>query len=143
MQPASPAPTIPPPPPYRSWARLAIAVVAIVVVVAVFFVAVYPMTLQPKITLTDSLYARSGCGFFGPYYFVFAWVFNLTNTGNANGFATVTFYVNGNAVGANQYYVPLGSTVNKAVSVNGPDHGGWPCPEGDSPSLAITAVAKA
>lgn len=141
-----------PAPPPKSKRNLTIAVVVCVIIVVVIIILAYVFAVylpaaqqaatQPKITMTDAGYYTSGCGFFGPYYWIFTWTFNLTNTGNANGFATVTYYVNSNQVGMNVYYVPAGGTVSKAATVDGPDHGGYPCPT-DSPDLAITSVSKA
>lgn len=122
--------------------RLAIVIVVLAIVAAVAIAVVYPMTLQPKITMTDSSQYTSGCGLFGPYYYVFNWHFNLTNTGNADGFATVTYYVNNNAVGSNDYFVPQGTTVAKSQSVQGTTQSGWPCTT-EYPNIAVTNVRKA
>jgi len=123
-----------------------IAIVAVVIVGLAWGFGI-PLAQQsaatPKITLTDAAYTQSGCGLFGPYYYTFRWTFTLVNTGNANGFASVMFYVNGDSAGKNQYFVPLGSQITRSSSVNGPDHGGWPCPSTDRSNLTITSVTKA
>src|SRR2546425_10045883 len=101
MQVSAPMPA--PAPRQRRYVGLIVVVVIAVVVVGIFFGVGLPMVQQsvaaPKITLTDSTYTSDGCGFFGPYYYVFTWTFKLVNTGNADGFATVMFLVNGIGVG--------------------------------------------
>ena len=140
-----------PPPKSRRLVQIAVAVVAAVAVLAValyYMSAVYlpaaqEAATQPRITITDAGYYESGCGFFGPYYRTFTWTFSLVNTGDADGFAVVTFTVNGEGVGQDTYHVPAGTSVEKTGSVRGPDHGGWPCPDTDNPNLSITQVTKA
>jgi len=147
MESSAPTPAPMPAPRQKSFVGLIVVIVIAVVAIAFFLAVGLPLIQQsvaaPKITLTDATYTTFGCGLFGPYYYTFTWTFTLVNTGNADGFATVTFYVNGEAVAYNLYFVPAGAQITRIASVRGPDHGGWPCPDTDSPSLAITSVSKA
>jgi len=145
MQP-SPLPPQPIPPP-RSRRRLILSIVTLVVVVVIEAVATlvwYPTTLQPKITMVDQQYSKSGCNdsTVGPYHWTYTWTFNLTNTGNANGFATVTYYEDSIWVTHGLYYVPAGYTFLKIESVDGLIHTGPPCAP-NTPGIAITEVTKA
>ncbi len=144
MEPSAPPPAPVLQPKRRSLVKLIIVGVIAIVIAAVALGIGIPATqrvlAQPRITLTDATYQEGGCGFFGPNYHTYAWGFNLVNTGDGDGFATVTFYVNNNPVGTATYFVPQHSQVTKSGSVNGPAGG---CSGADSPNLAITAVSKA
>jgi len=122
---------------------------AVLIVVLLFFGALivntlYNLGLEPRITLSDATYQKSGCGLLGLYYYwTYNWTFNLTNSGNAKGLATLTFSVNGTAVSAASYLVPAGAVVNETTSVDGPNHPDHTCPSNESASLAIDVVTKA
>jgi hypothetical protein len=157
MQPSQPFPTqqlqphhAPPPPSPRRNRRLALVSTAVVVVAIIVLYFVFAVHLpaaqlaaaQPKFTLTEAAYNSVGCAPFELDQRIFDWVYNLTNTGNANGFATVTFFVNNDSVGQSISYVPAGGWVWKSATVYGPNYGSYPCPA-DIPYLAITSVMKA
>jgi hypothetical protein len=90
----------------------------------------------PKIALTDAVYQTSGC-FLGLGHYSYAWTFTLMNSGTANGFATVTAYIDGVAQGEVQCFVPAGSQISKGFSVDASV-----CAS-HSPNIAITSVTKA
>lgn len=116
-----------------------ILIVAVIVVVALaaigyYVVVIYP---QPNIVLTDALWSVSGCGFLGPSAYTFTWTFTLVNAGSADGFATVTAYLNGAAWGSVQYFVLHGTQVDKSFSIDSPDCSPY------TPDIGISSVTKA
>lgn len=150
MQPPQPQYTSPvtpspqPPAPTRTprWlVWLVVGVVGVVVVGAALALVVVPYLAQPKVTLTAATYSTSGCAGFGPDQWTYTWTFTLVNTGNANGFATVEFYLNGQPnVGTYStivYLVPQGSQVTEQTSVQSADCGSY------SPGATIISVDKA
>src|SRR5713101_5564872 len=116
---------------------LVAGIVVIVIVGAVIAVAVIPYFAQPKITLTDASHTTSGCNFSSAQW-TYTWTFMLVNTGNANGFATVEFYLNGQPnIGTYSnvvYLVPQGSQVAEQHSVTTADCGSY------SPGVTILSV---
>lgn len=126
-------------PRWLSWLVIGIIVIAVVGGVIVF--AVIPYFQQPKITLTNATHTTAGCGAFGPARWTYAWTFTLVNTGDANGFATVEFYLNGQPdIGTFTtitYLVPHGSQVTEQASVQTTDCGSY------SPGATIFSVVKA
>ncbi len=139
QQPPQPYVAQGPPPPSHVVRYVIIAVVAVIVVGLALGIGI-PLAQQsvtvPKITLTDAPYSTSGC-LFGFGHYTYTWTFTLVNSGTANGFATVTAYIDGAATGAVQYFVPAGSQTSKGFSVDASD-----CAS-HSPDLAITSVTKA
>ena len=143
MQPGQPYQPTVAPIPARMPRWLAWLIVGIVIIVmvggVVAFVAI-PYLAQPKVTLTAETYTMSNCMSY-PSHFTFTWTFTLVNTGNANGFATVELYLNGQpGIGTYStitYLVPQGSQVSEQPSLNSPDCGSY------SPGAVITSVAKA
>ncbi len=138
----SPPPPMPAPPisPSHVVRYVVIAVVAVIVVGLTLGVGI-PLLQQaasaPNIVLTDEVYYVSGCGFFGNPYYTITWYITLANTGTASGFATITAYLNGAAVGYVQYFVASGSQIHKGFYVNTSDCATY------SPTIAITSVTKA
>lgn len=140
LTPQGPMPYGPPPRRMRlSPARL--AVIAVILVAAVVGAAYYLVAIapQPRIVLTDSTYTTTGCGAFGPNHFTYTWTFTLINTGDADGFGTVKFYVvQGVEVAENVYFIPQHSQITRGGSVNSPD-----CAMTYYPYLNLVGVTKA
>ena len=117
-----------------------VGVVVIVIAGALLAFAVIPYFEQPKITLTDACHTTTGCVFSAPQW-TYMWTFTLVNSGNANGFATVEFYLNGQPnIGTYStvvYLVPLGTQVAEQHSVSTSDCGSY------IPGVTITSVVKA
>lgn len=79
--------------------RLGILVVAILVASALAVVGLvwYPSTLQPAVALTGAKFVQTASCVFsdGWYSNRYAWSFTLINAGNADGYASAEFFING------------------------------------------------
>jgi len=134
----------PPMPPRRPlWLKVTVVIAVVAVGLLALIVGVLvPLSQQPRVTLTEGTYTTSGCGAFGPSRWTFTFRFNLVNTGNANGFATVELYLNGQpnigTYATINFFVPEESQVTEqGVSISSADCGTY------SPGVAVVSVAKA
>jgi hypothetical protein len=92
-----------------------IIVAAIAVIAAIISVPFIQEALkQPNITLTDKAQAWLGCTFSSSQQLFFS--FNLINTGEADGFATVAVIVDGAIWSEDTFFVPRGTSVPGALS---------------------------
>ncbi len=139
------------PPRAKGWrARLPVALAGVlVIVVSAAFLFSLGLTgghsgpgPQPRITLSDERYLMSGCGPSGPFYHTFVWLFNLTNSGSADGRAGLTFYVNGSAGAYRWFLVTANTTLPLSMELDGPTYNSFPCPN-ETPTIAITSVVQA
>jgi len=131
---------------------IVVGIVALVIVGGIVEFAVLPYLKQPKMTLTDLQYSddRGSCdSFFSPVppqFFSFSFV--IRNTGDADGFATVSFIVFEDATGRqfpnpmpfaqNRYFVPSQAASGKDATVQVND-----CYASHTWSVIISAVEKA
>ncbi len=99
------------------WVALSIVVVMVVVGLVLTFQvgvpAIQRTIAQPRITLTDSVTTSGPCGFLGLQSQPTGVAFNLTNRGDADGYAEVLFRLNGQEVTRNTYFVPAGTMIHK------------------------------
>ena len=126
-------------PPRRSNERLivvvAIVVVASVIVVAVAVPAMLHAMTTPNVLVTDATYSEEYCWSVLPYISV-VFTFALTNSGDADGLATVTFYQDHVVLGSQQYVVIQHSTVDKTAEFSIASCGGH------TYQYVVTAVSK-
>ncbi len=94
------------------WTIIVAAIAISAAIIAVPFIQ--EALQQPNITLTDKAQAISPCVFSSSQLFFFS--FNLTNTGEADGFATVAVMVDGAIGSEDTFYVPRGTSVPGALS---------------------------
>ncbi len=112
-----------PPPKNRSTVGIVVAIVVVVVVVIIAaivllnFLRTSPAspTAQPNVNVTNTSGSYS-CPLFGTPSETFT--FTLVNSGNANAYATVGFYVNSQQVTTNNYYAAAGSSQSYTVTVS-------------------------
>ncbi len=122
--------------------------VAIILVLAVFVVGgVYRKPIleavspQASISLVNATYLEEHCGFLGPDYNTFDWTFTLVNTGGADGYASVSFFVNSQHIVDNKYFVKAHSQAVEHMAVQGPEHPSGCPPEVSTISLTSTQSA--
>ncbi len=95
------------------WTVILAAIAIIAAIISVPFIQ--EALRQPKITLTDKGQAwLGGCAFSSYQLFLFS--FNLTTTGEADGFVTVAVMVDGAIGSEDTFYVPRGTSVPGALS---------------------------
>ncbi len=137
-----------PPPAGRKmnrWVAMAIAVVAVIVALVLAFqvaVPAVPRTMaQPSIILTNG---EQTCRSSGVSPAVIGLAFNLTNRGDADGYAEVLIRLSGLEVRRDTYFVPAGTVVHKSQDVVTRDNCifvtcvGGPCPGGISAEITRT-----
>ncbi len=95
-----------------------IAIVAVIVIVALVIAVpfIQEALRQPTITLTDRTVFRTTCGLFGSSQ-TYRFVFTLVNSGDADGFANVQFFIDSTNRANNNYFIPAGSSVDKDATV--------------------------
>ena len=115
-----------------------IGIVAVIVIVAV--VSAIPFIqqaiAQPRISITDSNFGSVGCGLFGTSQTV-VYSFTLINTGDADGFVQIGFFIDGNLATQNTFFVGQGLSIPKVENVQLGDCGTH------TPGLRILGVSKA
>jgi hypothetical protein len=112
-----------------------------------YFVAVYP---QPRITMTGVYHWSMGCRGSQPNWWTFVFTFNLSNGGDADGFAVVRLYLNAPGVGVYRtltpgvgvdrdltFFVARGSQISQQWPVYAADCGTY------NPGAAVISVVKA
>ncbi len=123
-------------PEYIRLIKIAIVVVIVIAAVAISLPFILQAIAQPNIAITDSGFGTSGCGLFGSSQTV-TYSFSLVNTGDADGFVQIGFFIDNNLVASNTYLVPQGTSVPKTASVGVGD-----CVT-HAPGLRILEVSKA
>ncbi len=111
-----------PPPKGRSTAAIVVAIVVVIVVVVIAALVVLNFlrtspaspTAQPNVNVVNTS-ATYSCPFLSSPYETFT--FTLVNSGNANAYADVGFYVDSQLVTSNSYYAPAGSSNSYTQSV--------------------------
>ncbi len=114
---ATPGPMPPPQPKGRSTTAIVAAVVLIIVVVVVAAIVLFNFfrtspaspTATPNVNVTNTSGTYS-CPVFGTP--AMTWSFTLVNSGNANAYADLGFYLNDVLVTSNSYYAPAGSSAS-------------------------------
>lgn len=112
----------PPQPPHRSTAAIVVAIVVVIAaviiaaIVLVNFLRTSPAspTAQPNVNVTNTS-GSSSCPFLGTPSMTFS--FTLVNSGNANAYATVGFYLNSQQVTSNNYFTAAGTSTPYTISV--------------------------
>ncbi len=126
----------PPRPEYIRLIKIAIVAAIIIAAVAISLPFILQAIAQPNIAITDSGFGTSGCGLFGSSQTV-TYSFSLINTGDADGFVQIGFFIDNNLVGSNTYFVLQGASDPKTANVVVGD-----C-AAHAPGLRILAVSKA
>lgn len=128
--------------------RLAVVVAAVgtgIAMAAILAYAWYPTTLQPNIVLSDAEYTMASCVPYGTttrYANRYDWVFTLTNSGQADGSATVR--VGLGLYGLHKpYSVPRGSEVRETFEFYGAVHNAASeCTGPENVTLSIASVSR-
>jgi hypothetical protein len=101
-------------------AKVAIAIVAVVIVGAVSLMTINFLrtstsspVAQPNVHVTNTA-ATYRCPAFSSPTETFS--FTLVNSGNANAYASLGFYSDGQLVDTNNYYAPAGSSLDHTIT---------------------------
>ena len=126
----------PPRPEYIRLIKIAIVAAIVIAAVAISLPFILQAVAQPNIATTDFGFVRAPCGFFGTTQ-TYTYSFSLVNTGDADGFVQVGFFLDNNLVAQDTYHVPQGTSVPKTANVLVGD-----CAD-HNPGLRILEVSKA
>ena len=112
-----PYPPSPPPRPKSSPERLILIIAVVVVVVALVLAVATPLVLRavaaPSVTVSNATYGEGYC-YYGQPYVTFQ--MTLTNSGDADGIAQVSFYQDNVRLGSEQWTVPAHNSVDQSAS---------------------------
>ena len=112
----------PPPPPRRRPALSPVGLILLIAVVEILvglvLAASVPFVLRavavPKVFVLDQAYAEGGCVFGVPHVDI---QLRLTNSGDADGIARISFYQNGTRLGSSvDWVVPAHSAVDESTA---------------------------
>lgn len=126
----------PPPPAYVRLFKIGIVVAIVIAAVASSLPFILQAIAQPNIAITDSGFGAPGCGLLELSQTI-TYSFSLVNTGEADGFVQIGFYIDNDLAASNTYLVPQGALVPKTADVVVDD-----C-AGHSLRLQILEISKA
>ncbi len=123
-------------PEYIRLIKIAIAAAIVIAAVAISLPFILQAIAQPNIAIIDANSGRSTCGLFGSSQTI-RYSFSLINTGDADGFVKVGFFVDSIEIGQSTFFVPVGNPIPKEFSIIIDD-----C-QAFSPGMRILEVSKA
>ncbi len=123
-------------PEYIRLIKIAIAAAVVIAAVAISLPFILQAIAQPNIAIIDPNFSRTGCGWFGTTQ-TYTYSFSLINTGDADGFVKIGFFVDSIEAGQATYFVPAGDPIPKVapITVGGCDV--------RAPGMRILEVSKA
>lgn len=132
----------PPRPEYVRLIKIAVVAAIVVAAVAIALLLILQAIAQPRFAITEPGFANTDCGL-SPEVAepvppqIYTYSFTLSNTGDADGFVQVGFFLDENLVGSDTYFVSQGTSVPKTANVVVND-----CVS-HTPDLRILEVSKA
>ncbi len=126
----------PPRPEYIRLIKIAIVAAIVIAAVAISLPFILQAVAQPRFAITDTGFLTPGCGLFGSSQTV-TYLFSVVNTGDADGFVKIGFFIDNTLVAQDTYFVRQGMSDSKSGNVQVND-----CAD-HAPGLRILEVSKA